>query len=95
MVYTTYGCSPAHFDISTIAPDGYSIYISNSPVDMVGQDVQKAIKVLVSPRGAYTSIHCSPLVTNPSGTPVARSSSIMRIAGDAFQRLSCNTLSRF
>ena len=38
---------------------------------------------VVCPRGASTSIQRSPLVTSPSRTPVARRSSIMRVAGDA------------
>ena len=52
-------------------------------------------KPVVSPLGASTSIQCSPLVTSPSRTSVACSSSIIRVAGDAFQCRPAIGFSRF
>ena len=51
-------------------------------------------KPVVSPFGASTSIQCSPLVTRPRRTPVAWSSSIIRVAGDAFQCFPATALSK-
>ena len=42
---------------------------------------------------ALTSSHASPLVASPRRTPVWRSSSIMRVAGFAFQGRSGRVLS--
>ena len=37
--FMTYGCSPSRFDMSFMAPDGYAIYINNSPIDLLSQNV--------------------------------------------------------
>ena len=59
------------------------------------REAYQVINEVVSPRGACTSIHCSPLVASLRDTPVACSSSIIRVAGEAFQRRSCKGLSSF
>src|SRR5260221_78569 len=69
-----------------------------APRNVMGASSQRAAyqeaKPVVSLGGASTSIQRSPLVTNQSRTPVWRSSSIMRVAGDAFQCKPATDLSR-
>jgi hypothetical protein len=52
------------------------------------------INPVVSPLGAFTNIHLSPLVTNPNRTSQPCSNSIIRVATEAFQRLPANGLSK-